>query len=132
MAWLYRQNHHVQYGQVMLLALNADGSNILDSYPQYITGTEPLIHSDHGIVVTSVTDIDAEMLVTDDMKNVPAGFDPLPVVQINIPGGRVELGNEMTSSKGTLDVTPGRYRVASFVSAAGAVTRVCFVLEKIN
>jgi hypothetical protein len=134
LAWLYRQKHLVHYGQVMLIALNADGSNIPGSYPEFATGNEQLIHTDYCIVVTTKTDIEVEIAVTGNEASVPDGLRALQSIELQVPYGILELGNEMTSSKGRLSVLAGRYQISSFVDAAESndVTRVCFLLKNIS
>jgi hypothetical protein len=132
--WLYRQLHLVHYSQVMMLATHADGSNMPDSYPEYKTGEERLIHSANGIVVTTATNVNVDLRVCDEALLVPASYNALPTVEIDVPHGAIVLGNEMTSSKGTLKLTAGRYQVATFVDKedSSQVTSVCFVLNQLT
>ena len=125
MSELHRKMHLVHYWQVALW----DVAN-RSSYPQGETGDESVVGGPGGVVVTTATDLDVEIVVIDSDTKPPEDFYNLACIEIEVGGQGLEVGNVTTADTSRVRCPEGRVRIGIFTNNADkrAVTSVVFRL----
>lgn len=99
MTVLYRATHYALYGQVALWDAEA-----ADSYPEIITGDEPVTFGERGVVVSTAPDIDVEVVILrgEEHPGRSIGAGTITVGQAGL-----DIGNLVAADVAHLDVPPG-------------------------
>ena len=128
MGELHRKKHLVHYWQVAL----CDVANKA-GYPQGETGDESVLGGRGGVVVTTATDVEVEIVVIDSETKPPEGYVNLACIEITVGGEGLKVGNETTADTSVVPCPMGRVHVGVFTNNADkrAVTSVVFRLTSV-